>query len=185
MWLLFDLNKNNRKEIKEEILNYLNKNSPVSLKNIEEITKIGENLPNLDKEFNAEIRIWLPNALYEYVGKNSHSISSNIRDILIEHCYGKIAIKKMRNKYYERPRYSFSISQTKVNVEMFILGKKNTPSKIACNKKLKNDLETLANLNNCTMSEYIRDVLYKHYFGNGFITNLDLVEEDDSNEENI
>ncbi|OOF77588.1 hypothetical protein BKG96_08180 [Rodentibacter caecimuris] len=84
----------------------------------------------------------------------------------------------MREKYY-RQKIKLSISGTKVDIEMLILGKKNTPSKISCNKKLKEDLEKLANLNNCTLSEYIRDVLYKHYFGNGFITNLDLIEEDE------
>ncbi|THA14934.1 hypothetical protein D3M83_10705, partial [Rodentibacter pneumotropicus] len=64
MWLLFDLNKNNRKEIKKEILNYLGKNKVIPLKNLEEVTEKGEILPNLDKDFNAEIRIWLPNILY-------------------------------------------------------------------------------------------------------------------------
>ncbi|WP_018355382.1 hypothetical protein [Rodentibacter pneumotropicus] len=57
MWLLFDLNKNNRKEIKKEILNYLGKNKVIPLKNLEEVTEKGEILPNLDKDFNAEIRI--------------------------------------------------------------------------------------------------------------------------------
>lgn len=102
---------------------------------------------------------------------------------MLEHCYGKIAIKKMREKYTQKPRFRFSISgakdltEVKVEVEMFILGKKNTPSKIACNKKLKDDLEKLAKLKNCTLSEYIRDVLIKHYLGNGFVTSLDLVED--------
>ncbi|VEH65981.1 Uncharacterised protein [Rodentibacter pneumotropicus] len=61
---------------------------------------------------------------------------------------------------------------------MPILGKKISLLKLPV-IKTKNDLEKLANLNNCTLSEYIRDVLYKHYFGNGFVTNLDLAEEDE------
>ncbi|MBF0784130.1 hypothetical protein E4T80_01380 [Muribacter muris] len=180
MWLLFDINTDNREELKQEILKFLNENKDIRLKGIREVIETGESLPNLDKEFNTEIRIWLPNILYQYISDNSYSsIANSIREILIEHCYGKIAVREMRKKYYER-KIKFSISDAKVNVEMLILGKKNTPSKIACNKKLKEDLEKLANLNNCTLSEYICDVLYKHYFGNGFITNLDLVEEDES-----
>ncbi|WP_129582405.1 hypothetical protein, partial [Rodentibacter caecimuris] len=134
MWLLFDLNKNNRKEIKEEILNYLDKNKVIPLKNIEDVKKQGESLPNLDKDFNAEIRIWLPNILYQYISENSYSVANSIREVLIEHCYGKIAVRQMRRKYvdktYER-KIKFSISEKKVNLEMLILGKKNTPSKIA------------------------------------------------------
>ncbi|THA09360.1 hypothetical protein, partial [Rodentibacter pneumotropicus] len=93
MWLLFDLNKNNRKEIKKEILNYLGKNKVIPLKNLEEVTEKGEILPNLDKDFNAEIRIWLPNILYQYITENGYSVANSIREILIEHCYGKIAVQ--------------------------------------------------------------------------------------------
>ncbi|THA10628.1 hypothetical protein, partial [Rodentibacter pneumotropicus] len=158
MWLLFDLNKNNRKEIKKEILNYLGKNKVIPLKNLEEVTEKGEILPNLDKDFNAEIRIWLPNILYQYITENGYSVANSIREILIEHCYGKIAVQQMRRKYFDKNyerKIKFPTSENKVNLEMPILGKKNIPSKIACHKKLKNDLEKLANLNNCTLSEYI------------------------------
>ncbi|VEH65982.1 Uncharacterised protein [Rodentibacter pneumotropicus] len=94
----------------------MGKNKVIPLKNLEEVTEKGEILPNLDKDFNAEIRIWLPNILYQYITENGYSVANSIREILIEHCYGKIAVQQMRRKYFDkimREKLNFRLQKIK------------------------------------------------------------------------
>ncbi|MCK3656301.1 hypothetical protein A4G19_11315 [Pasteurellaceae bacterium Macca] len=192
MWLLFNADKNeDKKSLKQRISDYLSRHKEIQINSLDEVKEQANQLPNLYKDLNTSIRIWLPNVMYECINEHISesysklSVASEIRHVLIDHCYGAIAKKQLHQK--SRSRIYFSISSTAIkkciDIEMLVLGKKNTPSKISCNKKLKDDLEVLAKLHSCSLSEYIRNVLYKHYFGNGFITNLDLVEDTFEDEE--
>lgn len=163
--------------------NVFNTETVERIKSMQEIREYNQGLPDMEnkKEEKAIIKTYIADLIMQCIEEDtqdrprSFSRSDIIREILLMHCYGRMAVKhnawKREQRLYNRAKYQPNMMQE--NYRVADLGKSNIPLSITCHPKLKEDLTTLADLRYLNLSEYVREILITHYLGNGFMPNQD------------
>ena len=140
-------------------------------------------LKDLSKN-SAILRVWLPEAgrtaLDEVVKKSGTMSAKYLRKFFVEYLYGIHELVKMQERreglYYVPPPVAvqqestsdirFSRSPT---VECIPgLGKNIFPLKIHLPQRMRDDLQSLADKVNIPLSQFVREILISHFFGQTF-----------------
>lgn len=197
MWIIFDISERERSGLIKRYFLTRKINKGIKLETFNDIRKHSKNLPNFDKEFDTAIKFWVPNIIHECIkedtinGFKSNSLAHTIREFLLIHCYGMGAVQCFREKYRNGstelpslPEFRFSVrppdpQSIEEKARKALLGKNMQPYKISVHHKLKDDLSTLAELNNLSLSEYLRREMIKHYLGNGFSPDISLSKDEE------
>lgn len=163
--------------------NIFNANNVGRINSMQEICEYNKGLPEMEnkKEERAIIKTYVADLIIQCIEEDtqdrprSFSRSDVIREILLVHCYGRMAVKhnawKRDQRLYNRAKYQPNMTQE--NYIVADLGKSNIPLSITCHPKLKEDLTKLADLRYLNLSEYVRELLISYYLGNGFLPNQD------------
>lgn len=196
MWTIFTLAEKERSSLLKKFYLSFKLKRETKLESMPDIQKAAYKLPNFDKEFDTTIKFWIPKIVFDCIRQEAennfktNSIAHTIREILLIHCYGMSAVIYFREKYRNKStelekipelntRFSISVNASKRKRQS--LGKNIQDIKIACHHKLKEDLTTLANITNLSLSEYLRREITKHYLGNGFNPEIKLTAEEEQN----
>jgi hypothetical protein len=161
--------------------------------NIEESRKgLSELIPFRDyeglNEQSEQLRIWLPEpakiALEEIAERAESSMTVYLTEFFTAYLYGQHELQRMRESrsgLYEPPRTRYSRMSTEAEGSPN-LGKNIYALKIFVSKKLKVELQQLAQRVNMTLGEYCRGLICAHLFGQVFgpknVFELASVEED-------
>lgn len=135
------------------------------------------------KSHDVALKFWLPEAgkqaLSEMSERSNLSSSELLRQFLAVHCYGLYAYYQMADEipmlFKDRGSIKFSRAQTeppegKKRVDTYWipeLGKNIAPVKIWIPKRMKIDLQVLAEHTKLTLSNYIREILLSRLLGHG------------------
>jgi hypothetical protein len=148
------------------------------------------------KSHDVAVKFWLPTpvseALNELRSLNGQSVSEFLRQFLAVHCYGAYAYHLMlmlhlhpdlfrefdygvvfsNRRDLNRPAGSMPSSAvtTKVRVKTYFvpeLGKNVAPMKIWMAKRMRNDLQRLADHAELKLSNYLREIVISRLFGHG------------------
>ena len=173
MWPFFSKNKNKESETPPRR----------ELKLQELIGKMGD-VSDLNKH-DVAFKFWLPNpvfdALQEICEIDSVSQSVFFRNFLYNHCYGIYVIKQLLEdnpklfKDYDPIRYSIAQEPTppgkKKSWTYWVpeLGKNIVPIKIWIPKRLRDDLQTLADHAGVKASQYVREIIISRILGYGMV----------------
>lgn len=129
------------------------------------------------------LKFWLPEpaerALSEFARLQGFSISSMLREFLAIHCYGIYVVQLLRDmdpQIFKDPDIRFSISRQddgrkirKVTYWVPELGKNVAPVKIWVSKRLRADLQALANHVKMPLSQYLREIVISRLLGHGML----------------
>lgn len=133
-------------------------------------------------ENDAVLRFWLPEeakqAMGEAVHCNQTTTARYLRELFVVYLYGEHELQRMRQQstglYYVPPpvpdsgiRYSISRKTTIDTVAE--LGKSIVPIKLYFPKKMKDDLQKVADTTKTPLSTFIREILISHLFGHVFL----------------
>ena len=146
------------------------------------IEKMGDvtDLHNNDIAF----KFWLPmpvfEALQEICDIDDVSQSVFFRNYLYNHCYGLYVIKQLLEDYpslFKDDQVFYSIAQEptppgkKKSWTYWVpeLGKNIVPIKIWIPKRLRDDLQTLANHAEVKVSQYVREIIISRLLGHGMV----------------
>jgi hypothetical protein len=145
-------------------------------------------LKDLSKN-SAVLRVWLPGAgrtALNQIAKNAGPVAAKyLREFFAVYLYGIHELAKMQARkeglYYEAPPESLAKDSQKEestggirysrspSVECIPgLGKNIYPLKIYVPQKMKDDLQQLADKVNIPLSQFIREILVSHFFGQTF-----------------
>jgi hypothetical protein len=136
-------------------------------------------------EHHAALKVWLPEpveqALREISELSDLSISEFLRQFLAIHCYGLYAFYQMtavmpklfkdqRGIMFSRTEMEPPEGKKRVNTYWVIeLGKNVASIKVWIPKRMKADLQTLAEHVELTPSNYVREILISRLFGHGML----------------
>ena len=129
------------------------------------------------------LKFWLPEpaerALSEFARLQGSSISSMLREFLATHCYGIYVVQLLRDmdpQIFKDPDIRFSISSQddgrkirKITYWVPELGKNVAPVKIWVSKRLRADLQALANHVKMPLSQYLREIVISRLLGHGML----------------
>lgn len=129
------------------------------------------------------LKFWLPEpaekALAEFAQLQGSSMSSMLREFLATHCYGTYAIQLLRDRepeIFKDPNIRYSIGGTeddrkvrKITYWVPELGKNVAPVKIWVSKRLRGDLQALADHVGIPLSQYLREIAISRLLGHGML----------------
>jgi hypothetical protein len=136
------------------------------------------------KSNDVAFKFWLPlpvfEALQEICDIDTVSQSEFFRNYLFNHCYGLYVIKQVVDMYPyifkdHTPRYSVAQEPTppgkKKSWTYWVpeLGKNIVPIKIWIPKRLRDDLQTLADHAEVKISQYVREIIISRLLGHGMV----------------
>jgi len=135
------------------------------------------------KEHDTALKFWLPEAaneaLEEIASINGHSMSEALRQLFAVHCYGIYAYHVMNQAIpdlFRDPEIPmFSRKQTeppsgKKRIDTYWvpeLGKNVMPVKVWIPKRIRADLQVLADHVGIKLSQYVREIVISRLLGNG------------------
>lgn len=129
------------------------------------------------------IRCWIPEsgetAMKEVSTQTGMTATKYLREFLVVHLYGMHELLKMQEEktglYYEPPPVPYvddphRIKRSRAPAVECIpgLGKNIVPLKIRLPKRIKDDLQLLADRVGVPLSQFIREILISHFFGQAF-----------------
>jgi hypothetical protein len=133
----------------------------------------------------AALKFWLPeaveHALHEMNERSNLSASEFLRQFFAVHCYGLYAFYQMTDRipglFKEQSGIKFSIAadeppKGKKRIDTYWvpeLGKNVAPIKVWIPKRMKADLQTLAEHVELTPSNYVREILISRLLGHGML----------------
>ncbi len=136
-------------------------------------------------EHDAQFKFWLPEvakqAFHEMSERSNLSASEFLRQFLAVHCYGLYAYYQMTDEipqlFKEQSRILFSMAEEKAphgkkRIDTYWvpeLGKNVAPIKVWIPKRMKADLQTLAEHAELTPSNYVREILISRLLGHGML----------------
>jgi len=135
-------------------------------------------------EHNAALKFWLPEAaeqaLREMSERSNLSASEFLRQFIALHCYGLYAFYQMTDRLprlFKESDIRFSIRseeppEGKKRIDTYWvpeLGKNVAPIKVWIPKRMKTDLQTLAEHVELTPSNYVREILISRLLGHGML----------------
>lgn len=165
--------------------NAINSQKVEKIHTFDDVIKHNQKLPDMEitenKDENAVIKIYLSEVIADCIKHDlsdrprQFSKSDIVREILLTHCYGRMALKnnnwKRDKRLFNRAKYQQNIIET--DVQIADLGKSYIPMSISCHKVLKDHLTILADMRYLNLSEYVREILIIYYLGNGFMPSQD------------
>ena len=131
------------------------------------------------------LKFWLPDpaeqALDEMGQRNGLNKSEFLRQFFVLHCYGLYAFYAMKDTYPRLFKDAQFLCQSaipepllpgKKRIDTYWvpeLGKNIAPIKVWLPKRLRDDLASLARHANLTLSNYTREIVITHLFGQGML----------------
>lgn len=129
------------------------------------------------------LKFWLPEpaeqALVEFAGRQGSSMSEMLREFLATHCYGTYVVQLLRDvdpDVFNDVRVMFSKwhpeDEGKVRKTTYWvpeLGKNVAPVKIWVSKRLREDLQALADHVQIPLSQYLREISISRLLGHGML----------------
>ncbi len=129
------------------------------------------------------LKFWLPEpaekALAEFGRLQGVSMSSMLREFLATYCYGTYVIQLLRDidpEMFRDPDIRFSKRRLgddgkirKVTYWVPELGKNVAPVKIWASKRLRDDLQSLADHAKVPLSQYLREIVISRLLGHGML----------------
>jgi hypothetical protein len=129
------------------------------------------------------LKFWLPEPAEKAIGElcclNGDSMSESLRQFFVIHCYGLYALTVMKNNIpglFKDPesvlgniRETYAPPGKKRNYTYWVpeLGKNVSPVKVWLPKRVRNDLQVLANHVGIKLSQYLREIVVSRLLGHG------------------
>ena len=172
MWPFFSKNKTS--------------DQPAPVRRVMKLQQLIEKMGDVSdlQENDVAFKFWLPmpvfEALQEICDIDSVSQSVFFRNYLYNHCYGLYAIKQILADYpylFKDHDFRYSIAEEptppgkKKSWTYWVpeLGKNIVPIKIWIPKRLREDLQTLADHAEVKVSQYVREIIISRLLGHGMV----------------
>jgi len=135
------------------------------------------------RQHDTAMKFWLPEAaneaLNEMADRSGISMSESLRQLFTAHCYGiyayQVMIETIPGIFRDpaRPMFSRGVTEPptgKKRVDTYWvpeLGKKVKPIKVWIPKRMRHDLQLLAEHVGINLSQYVREIIIARLFGHG------------------